>query len=1283
MDSKTIKSSLKQAKEAIRSNEIETALKLCKAVLKEDRNNYLGLVLFGAALQESEQKDQAPNAYRKAVELSPEQPLAWQGLANFYEKEDSNKNAEYLAPVYKQLLQLESDSAKWFDIVNKLQGIVNKFSSDDFMVEMVAEYKKVEDNNKSEAIRKVILQYLSYVYDIPEKYSSLYEEFFTQSPSELDSNQRQLYIKLLYNQNKYQELLAFAENISNTCDDARVIELICRVCSEQFVENRSDVVEWCKKLLQYVTKLVELEKDNVYALMAQGTYHMAQNAFLEARDCLQQYVSANPSAYHAVVLLAEAYTQLLCRDKAMQYVKMSVELRPEHPAALGVLAKVLSTSEREKDWPRAVTLASQVLKNHQSPLAAEALCETHLRLKQWSDLSSAVTHLSHAPGLAALYQLETQVEGGDLLPLLLDNTPDCPEAWYRLGCLHQNKGDLQLACTAFLKCAKLAPHWYTAYLQLGHIYAQDTTMMDKARRCYQRALVLNPAHVPTQRALSDAYRALGDAKSNLELLQSVCQTGEGRWAWPRLGLQHSDLGDTTAAISCLRTALKSDPDDSHLWEALADAYLARGANGSALKSYQRVLDLRPGAFYPALKIATIKQITDLPHESLLEFRELVRERPTSILALKGLCDTCLCLAKDFLRQRLLGLARDRLQEGLDAMGSAIQERPDIACLWQLAAECMTTVAILPGSWNSLSLPEVLSPKVKTLQGLQLLELGARFFCRSLKLIKNANTARVWHCLALNYRYQAMLTPVGTDDRKTLCQKASAAVREAVKCNPRGWEHWNLLGVIAALPEVKNYRLAQHAFIKATMADESVAVPWANLGALYLTLGRAQLANMAFGAGQRTDPEYCPSWLGQALIAEDVKHQETNELFRHTTQLGFNAESCVGYAEHVCRILQNREYKKDRNSMYFIEKMHAVPLAVDVLTWATDEVENDACGLNMLGCLLERQGLYGPAVQALSRAVKHVSADHKDKVMANFARVLLKAGKTEDAVQVYRGIGKFDIHSQCGLSLALYKGKQYQEAYEAYEAALNWWAADDETKAHLHVALAAVVYKLAGPDKAKALLLQGNQLKPQSVYGLFAACSLGMLKGDMELSKLMLKEMLKYQNEEHYTSHVALFQAYIKFIQGDVAGSVSSMSKALHQQPQQPALWLHLTLLILQKHSVSADPLRRLSGAARCAQTAITLGHSYMDVSKVMALVSLSYLQGGDVPRALVASKRAVHLYPHIGEAWAVLAASCCAARLDTPLRPIISHARQNTELERPLAKWMSNFERKLAISASS
>lgn len=77
---------------------------------------------------------------------------------------------------------------------------------------------------------------------------------------------------------------------------------------------------------------------------------------------------------------------------------------------------------------------------------------------------------------------------------------------------------------------------------------------------------------------------------------------------------------------------------------------------------------------------------------------------------------------------------------------------------------------------------------------------------------------------------------------------------------------------------------------------------------------------------------------------------------------------------------------------------------------------------MLGCLLERAGLLNSSVAALSRAVDHSRVEaHRDKALANFGRVLLKAGKVQDAIQVYKAITKADIHSQCGLALSLYKG----------------------------------------------------------------------------------------------------------------------------------------------------------------------------------------------------------------------------------------------------------------------
>lgn len=49
-----------------------------QTVLKLEKNNYNAWVFIGLAASELEQPDQAQTAYRKAVELEPEQLLAWQ-----------------------------------------------------------------------------------------------------------------------------------------------------------------------------------------------------------------------------------------------------------------------------------------------------------------------------------------------------------------------------------------------------------------------------------------------------------------------------------------------------------------------------------------------------------------------------------------------------------------------------------------------------------------------------------------------------------------------------------------------------------------------------------------------------------------------------------------------------------------------------------------------------------------------------------------------------------------------------------------------------------------------------------------------------------------------------------------------------------------------------------------------------------------------------------------------------------------------------------------------------
>lgn len=56
------------------------------------------------------------------------------------------------------------------------------------------------------------------------------------------------------------------------------------------------------------------------------------------------------------------------------------------------------------------------------------------------------------------------------------------------------------------------------------------------------------------------------------------------------------------------------------------------------------------------------------------------------------------------------------------------------------------------------------------------------------------------------------------------------------------------------------------------------------------------------------------------------------------------------------------------------------------------------------------------------------------------------------------------------------------------------------------------------------------MKAVSVYGLFATCALGMLNNDLDLSKMVLKELVKFQEDSKYAADISLFKAYTKFIE---------------------------------------------------------------------------------------------------------------------------------------------------------
>ena len=94
--------------------------------------------------------------------------------------------------------------------------------------------------------------------------------------------------------------------------------------------------------------------------------------------------------------------------------------------------------------------------------------------------------------------------------------------------------------------------------------------------------------------------------------------------------------EATLAISCFQKALRGSIDDSACWEALGDAYMARGSYMSALKTFQKAVELNPGSIYPVYQIAAIKQLLGEYRQAVEAYDNLLIHTPDYLPALKGL-----------------------------------------------------------------------------------------------------------------------------------------------------------------------------------------------------------------------------------------------------------------------------------------------------------------------------------------------------------------------------------------------------------------------------------------------------------------------------------------------------------------------------------------------------------------------------------------------------------------------------------------------------------------------
>ena len=1261
MDDKEIKQYLKDAVENIKRKDYEKALKDVKKVLSKDKNNYKALIFYGLCMTELDQNEKAVQAYKRATDQCPEQADGWKGLAKFYDKqlhEDQGKSHEKLKRDYIEVLvKLQGftlkDLSRYSETCAKLANLQVEVGEIDSAVATLQQQQHLckEEVELHRASCQALVSLLSSQSVLTDEHNTLLLETLgalisdSETPTNLEHSKQHL--RLLYKLRKPGEALAAAQVMSRIWPkNIYPLEWLCKI----YIERASGTleVEDLHDFEAVYKRLQELAPASPLGPLAEGAHLLpipARRGDAIAALKKGQELSSGSGNVHGLLLLA----------RALQASQQWSELEETAAEAFNVLGKVREEM-REEVKKELVLLKLEALYKQGTPEKLAAGEELAIEIKDGGHqykkvLARLKACLGKEAEVAALLPsveedqilvrgllavaLDRKDEAQNLLEERLAQVQDCPEALLALGKLLWSDSREE-SVAIFLRAARIAPTSPLSFLMLGHHYAsQGETGRERARRCYTRVLQLCPNSAEAGQALSDIYRALGRWEDNLALLTSL--QGQG-WASLRLGLHHLATDSPHKAVASLQAALKASSSSVSTWEALADAYLARGSFSAARKAFERVLLLKPGSLYPSLMIAGVKLKTGQQREAASDYREISRSHPDCLPALRGEAEALVAWARIALDSNLEKHVLDCVERALPPLTAAAKLRPDFAGTWRLLGETAGLVVDLPDEVvHHLSVPGCLlaatEEGLKQVDREQLLNLAIRCFSRALAL--KPDSASMWHEVGRLHAAQ------GNSD------VAVAALRQAVTIDPGKAAFWSILGM--ELARAGNWAQAQHCLVR-SLDLETSAIAWTNLGAVYMALGQHTLANKAFKEAQAAQPDYVRGWAGQALLAESLGYKfEALDLLRHCTFLGQEEESARGYGDGITSALAHlsKGEKIEAHSRYILEHMWGVRVGVDSLTKHTSRNPRDSNALCQLALLQERVGLLRNALSNLQLASEVVGKegddDQRDIVRANMGRVLGRLGRDEEAVKTLQGMTKANLHSTANLALAQSRLGDFRAAYSSYSNCLSWLENDPGMRSHVLVAMGSLAYKVEGVAASKTLLFQSCQLSPPSVRGLLALCVVGVQNSDITLIEAALSELVPHQSDPRLAADIAFIQASVLILKGELEAARRTFLCAVHKLPWLAKMWSLLSIFLLQNSPRDASAVAGLSTKAGRMEHSVGQGIE-VDVERDSeedegVLPTLALIMAGDISGAIRRAQSAVHASPNSPATWAVLGAA--------------------------------------------
>lgn len=265
-------------------------------------------------------------------------------------------------------------------------------------------------------------------------------------------------------------------------------------------------------------------------------------------SAIEEYKQALDKDYESAIIhlnLAANYIKKDKLDQAVEELNLSAKFDPDAVEPHAILA-ILYSSQNKLDK------------------SAE---EYELALKKASKLEPGNVEIYKNLGVLYLQQKRAE-EAQKIYKLIVDLSPDDPEARFYLASVYNNLGKDDLAEQELKKALELNPQYHQALNFLGYLYVEENRDLDRAGEMIDKALEMQPDNGAYIDSLGWFYFKKGKFQEAKDKLEQASTLLEDPVIYDHLGDVYQKLNDVENAKLNWRKSLELDPNQDKIKEKI-------------------------------------------------------------------------------------------------------------------------------------------------------------------------------------------------------------------------------------------------------------------------------------------------------------------------------------------------------------------------------------------------------------------------------------------------------------------------------------------------------------------------------------------------------------------------------------------------------------------------------------------------------------------------------------------------------------------------------------------